>query len=413
MKVVVVGAGVIGLCSAWYLRRAGCDVEVVAPDEPGSGASGVNAGWVVPSLSGPVPGPGVLTGSLRWLLNPASPFYVRPRVTPSFVRWLLAFRARCNARDYAAGLDALAELNRRTLVLYDGLEHDGLDFDGHAEGLLMAFRSRRDFDHELASMDWLDRFGIRAPVADEPRALEPALSDEIEAAFLLPGERHLDPGSLAHALVGHLSMSGVSFRTAAVRAIEAAGSPDGTATGGAARVVLPGEAIRADAVVVAAGVWTPLLTRSLGVRLPIIAGKGYALDFAPAPVRATRAIYLHEDRVAVSPYSDHLRLSGTMELTGVDRSVSRRRTRAIARAGTRALRDWPAEARPVRIASGMRPLTPDGLPVIDRVAPGVVVAAGHSMLGVTLGPATGEAVTALVAGERSPVLAPFSASRFT
>lgn len=420
MKVVVVGAGMIGLCSAWYLRRSGCDVTVVAVDEPGAGASAVNAGWVVPALSGPVPGPGVLSGSLRWMLNPASPFYVRPRPSPSFVRWLLAFRSHCNARDYAAGLDALAELNRRTLALYDGLAADGLAFQRAAAGLVMAFRSRRDFEHELAGMDWLGRFGFPAPVVDEPQVIEPALSDEIQAAFLLPGERHVDPASLTAALVRDLASGGVAMRRATVRSIDA---PVGrnAQPGGQVRLLVDAggdetggspEVLAADAAVIAAGAWTPLVVRSLRVRVPIIAGKGYALDFESSPVRPAHPVYLHEDRVAVSPYPDHLRLSGTMELTGIDQSVSPRRTAAIARAGARGLRGWPAGARPARVAAGMRPLTPDGLPVIGRVAPGVFVAAGHAMLGVTLGPATGEGIAQLVGGERPGVLAPFDPSRF-
>ncbi|HVA85600.1 MAG TPA: FAD-dependent oxidoreductase, partial [Candidatus Saccharimonadales bacterium] len=134
MKIVVIGAGVIGLCTAYSLRKRGFDVEVVTTGDVGAGASTGNAGWVVPALSGPVPGPGVLTGSLRWMHNPSSPFYVRPRVSASFLRWLLAFRSHCNARDYAAGLEALAALNRRTMTLYDGLRADGLVFDERRTG---------------------------------------------------------------------------------------------------------------------------------------------------------------------------------------------------------------------------------------------------------------------------------------
>jgi D-amino-acid dehydrogenase len=170
----------------------------------------------------------------------------------------------------------------------------------------------------------------------------------------------------------------------------------------------------ADAIVVAAGAWTPGLLRATNVRVPIIGGKGYALDFAPAPIRLSRPLYLHDDRVAGSPYDGRLRLSGTMELTGLDMSVSRRRVDAISRAAARYLRGWPAQARPARVSAGLRPLTPDGLPVIGRVprAPGVWVASGHSMLGVTLGPSTGEALAAAMMGEAPEMLRPFDPARF-
>ena len=408
MKVVIVGAGIIGLCTAWSLRQRGCEVALVTAGQPGQGASSVNAGWIVPALSGPVPGPGVLSGSLRWMLNPASPFYVRPRPSPSFLRWLLAFRAHCNKRDYLAGRDAIAALNRDTLRLYERFEADGLVAPGERTGLVMAFQSQRDHDHELAGLDWLERFDFERPILGRPEEFEPALGDRVTAAFLLPGERNVNPAAVGAALVKHLLADGVEIRTAeAVQAIE-------VGSGGRITIRLGAGVMTADAAVVAAGAWTPRLVANLGARLPVIAGKGYALDFSPAPVALRQSLYLHEDRVALSPYEGRLRLSGTMELTGLDESISRRRTAAIARAGSGALRDWPKTAEPARIVSGLRPLTPDGLPVIGRLVntPSVYVATGHSMLGMTLGPATGAALAGLIAGETAEVLRPFDPARF-
>ncbi len=409
MKVVVVGAGIIGLCTAWFLRQRGCEVAMVTAGQPGQGASSVNAGWVVPALSGPVPGPGVLSGSLRWMLNPASPFYVRPRLSPSFLRWLLAFRAHCNRRDYLAGLEAMAALNRDTMGLYAQFEADGLVEPGEKVGLVMAFHTQRDHDHELAGLDWLDRFGFPQPILGRPADLEPALDSRVAAAFLLPGERNVNPAAVSAALVRQLLAGGVKIgTTTAVRAIE-------VGPGGRVSLRLAGGAtVDADAAVLAAGAWTPGLAAMVGARLPVVAGKGYALDFTPAPVTLRQSLYLHEDRVAMTPYDGRLRLSGTMELTGLDESISRRRTAAIARAGSGALRDWPAGTEPARVVSGLRPLTPDGLPVIGRLpgSPSVFVATGHSMLGMTLGPATGAALAGLIVGDQAAVLRPFDPARF-
>jgi D-amino-acid dehydrogenase len=417
MKVVVVGGGVVGLSTAWFLCRGGVDVTVLTDGAIGTGASAVNAGWVVPALSGPVAAPGVLSGSLKWMLRPDSPFYARPRLDPGFLRWLLEFRGNCNRRAYDRGLDAIAELNRRTFAAYDSLKADGVAFDEHRTGLVMASHRARDTERELADLRWLGRFGYGEPVTGRPQDLEPALSDEIGGAYFLPQERHVDPGSLTRGLTAALRERGATiFEQTRVVAIEPARMSGGDRAGARAATVV-GDADRwpAHAVVVAAGAWTPRLLRGIKARIPIIGGKGYALDFSPAPIQLRHPLYLHDDRVAGSPYDGRLRLSGTMELTGLDTGISRRRVDAVARAAGRYLRSWPADARPATVGSGLRPLTPDGLPVLGRVpnALGVWVASGHSMLGVTLGPASGEALAAAIGGAQPDVLEPFDPSRFS
>ena len=255
------------------------------------------------------------------MLRPDSPFYARPRLDPTFLRWLLAFRSHCNARDYAAGLDAMAELNRRTLPLYDELRADGLDFHEGRTGLVMAYRNQRDADHEMADLGWIDRFGFDAPVPGRPGDLEPALGDSVGGAYMLPLERHVDPGSVVHALLGRLQAGGVRIESGT--AVHSVTAGVGSAARGRPSVhTAAGDSIDFDAVVIAAGAGTSRLARGLGVRVPIIGGKGYALDFTPPPIALRHPVYLHDDRVAGSPYPGRLRLSGTMELTGLDVSIS-------------------------------------------------------------------------------------------
>jgi D-amino-acid dehydrogenase len=273
----------------------------------------------------------------------------------------------------------------------------------------MAYRTDREAAHEVDELAWLAQFGFPPATLGRPDLLEPALADAFRGAVLLTGARHVDSTALANALLARLREQGVDVHLGdAVQSLEPSRGRVGLVQT-AAGLRLP-----ADAVVVAAGAWTPVLTRGLHVRLPIIGGKGYGLDFGPAPVALRRPLYLHDDRVALTPYANRLRLSGTMELTGLDSSIAQRRVAAIAAAAARGIRGWPADARPTRVASGLRPLTPDGLPVIGRVGnSNVYVASGHSMLGVTLAPATAEALAELITtDEAQPVLERFDPGRF-
>jgi D-amino-acid dehydrogenase len=416
MQVVVVGGGVVGLSTAYFLMKSGADVTVVTSGEVGEGASAVNAGWVVPTISTPVPAPGLLSGSLKWMLSPTSPFYARPNLDPGFLRWLLEFRSHCNARDHSAGIDAMAELNRSTFGLYDQLRADGVPFEEQRTGLVMAYRTEAEAEHEVAASGWLAKFGFGEPKLGRPQDLEPALADDIKGAYVLEQERHVDPSTLTAGLAACIRSGGGRILTnERVVRVEPGRSGGDTLAGARAAVAVGApDSWPAHAIVVAAGSWTPTLLRDAGTRIPIIAGKGYALDFTPPPVTVSHPLYLHDFRVAASPYPGRLRLSGTMELTGLDKNISRRRVDAIATAGARWLRDWPADAKPARVGSGLRPLTPDGLPVIGPLpkAKGVWVASGHSMLGVTLGPSTGAALAKAIGGEEQPVLRPFDPARF-
>lgn len=408
-RIVVIGGGIIGLAVADELVRRDCLVTVVTAGAPGEGASGVNAGWIAPAFSGPVPAPGVLNTSLRWMLRSDSPFYVRPRFSPSFLRWMLEFRANASRGRHRSGLEALATLNTRTMALYDRWRAEGLGFEEHRSGVLMASRTEAEAERDAEDLAWLAPFGFAPAIVGRPQDLEPALSDAFRGAVLLPGERHVDSTALAAALVARLRERGVE-----VLAGDGA-LPLDPARGQVASVeTASGRRLPAAAIVVAAGAWTPTLTRRLRVRLPILGGKGYGLDVAPAPVALRQSLYLHDDRVALTPYAERLRLSGTMELTGLDLSIARRRVAAIVAAAARGIRGWPADVRPTQVASGLRPLTPDGLPVIGRIGDSnVFVASGHSMLGVTLAPATAEALADVITGGDPPsVLERFDPGRF-
>jgi D-amino-acid dehydrogenase len=417
--VVVVGGGVIGLCTAFALQQRNVSVTVIDAGPVEHAASHVNAGWVTPSLAEPVPAPGLIATSLRWMLRSDSPLYIRPRLDPAFLRWTLRFWRHCNVRDYRAGLEATAALGAHAIAGYDALREAGVRYEEHCDGILFAYRTAVALEHDYATLEPIRRFGFEmSPMlnGDAVRDLEPSLSEVVVGGYWLPQERSLRPDSLVRGLVDYLDEHGVEVRRdTAVTGIETTG-------GRATAVFAGGERIPAETVIVAAGAWTPRLLRPLRVSVPIEAGKGYSIDLAPPPVLphpVGRPLYLHETRVAITPLDGMIRLAGTMEFSGLNHRIRPERVAAIARSAGWALAGWPRETPTsgpgVRVWTGSRPMTPDGLPVIGWL-PGyrnLAVTSGHAMLGVTLATATGEAVAEMVTSGHAPeVIAPFDPRRF-
>jgi D-amino-acid dehydrogenase len=409
LRVAIAGGGVVGLCVARWLRSGGAEVVVVERERPGAGASVGNAGWVTPALSGPLPAPGVVRTGLRWLLDPASPLRIDPRPDAGVARWLLGFMRATTASRHRAGTRALLALNERTLELFDELAQDGVELEMHRGGLLFLALGERTLAEEAAMLAAVTALGYEPPVEllsrERVRALEPAAGPDIVGGLLAPAERHVRPESLTRALARWLEAHGAEIRTGA--------AVEGVTPLPRGRWRLEGAGVEADAVVVAAGFWSAPLLAALGVRMPLIAAKGYSVTAAGEGLRPRRALYLVEDRVGCSPFRDEVRLAGTLELAGREGRFDRRRLGVVAGSAARYLASW-RPTRPSLEWSGLRPFAPDGLPLIGPVPGhrGAFAATAHGMLGVTLGPATGAAVAEMVLdGRVHPVLEPFRLDR--
>ncbi|MFI0822098.1 NAD(P)/FAD-dependent oxidoreductase [Streptomyces sp. NPDC021098] len=413
MRVIVIGTGVVGSASAYRLARSGCEVVVLEARGAGSAASHGNAAKIALAESGPVPAPGVVFQSLRWMLKPDSPLYIRPSLAPSFVRFILGMAAHCTDRAFRSGLETHLRLAEGTVDLLDGWAEDGIGFEMHRAGVLLAFESRKRYEEQLGALDVFERFGTvpERLHGDAVRVREPALSHRIRHGLYFPDDRQVEPDSLTRGLVRRCRDLGVTIHEhTPVRRVLRRGD-------GVTGVLTDKGEFTGDALLLAAGVWTGRVSRQLGVPLPTRPGKGYSVDYSPAPVDLRTSLTLEDARVAVTPLNGMVRLlAGTMEFGGLDERIRPRRIAAIKRAAAEALPGWGSPTGEAAPWAGLRPMTPDGLPVIGRLDPleNVYVASGRGMLGLTLAPATAEIITEAITRRRTPPVAEtVSPGRFT
>ena len=415
MRVVVVGGGVVGLASAYRLANAGCDVVVLEARATGSAATHGNAAKIALAETGPVPAPGVILQALRWMLKPDSPLYVKPSVAPAFVKFMLTMARYCTERDFRFGLQTHLRLAADATDLLDEYARDGIDFEMHTAGVLLAFESRKRYEEHCQSLPVFEGFGMHPTHLDRDgvEATEPALSPRIQHGLFFADDRQVEPDSLSRGLAKRCEELGVKIReNTGIRHFHRRGA---TVAG---VVTESGELIAGDVLLLAAGVWSGPLSKKLGAPMPIRPGKGYSIDYRPAPIRLRTSLTLEDARVAVTPLDGMLRLAGTMEFGGFDESVNPTRVAGIRRAAQENLVGWdnpPGEAAPW---AGLRPMTPDGRPVIGKFGNlhNAYIASGHGMLGLALAPGTAEVITDLITthSDRMPpeVSAAVSPDRF-
>ena len=411
-RVVVVGGGVIGACSAYYLARSGFRVTVLDRGRFGAACSHANCGFICPSHALPFAAPGALWSTLKTLFQRNSPLKVRPSVVLRNLGWFLNFARRCNERDLLAAGRAIQALLNSSRTLFDDLiRGEKIACEWEARGLLFVFRTGRVFDHYAHADERLRRdFDLGAQRFDAPElaALEPALVPGLAGGYLYETDAHLRPDKLMAELKRILFERGVEV-------IEHSEATGFVRENGAAKATRTrkGE-IAADHFVVATGAWAPLLNSELGCRVPILPGKGYSITMPRPALCPTHPMIFEEDRVAVTPFASGYRLGSTMEFAGYDESLNRSRLSLLTEAAKRYLKDPLAE--PVEEEWwGWRPMTYDGLPVIDRspAMRNVLIAAGHNMLGLSMATATGRLVAELLGGSTPHVdSAPYSLSRF-
>jgi D-amino-acid dehydrogenase len=430
--IVVVGGGPVGACCALSLAEAGAAVALIEkePDvcPPTCGAH-ANCGLLVPSNVEPLASPGALGRGLRWLLDSSSPFFIAPRPSPALARWLWLFRAASTPARARAAAPVLRALHAASTDLHielaarpapNGATGAGDEPPAHTrttrgarwlfhhDGIVQVYEAPAAMDEALGEASSAAGLGVRADIlsADDVRARFPGARGGLTGALFFPDDGHLDPLRFTREVAAMAAASGAELRRG-TEALE-------LEAGGSVRVSTTHGDLVAEQVVIAAGAWTPGLTRRLGLRLPIEPAKGYSVDVERPRDFPELPLYMGDAHCVLTPLGDTLRLGSTLELSGWDMRVRPQRVAGLRRAAERML-GIPADGPVRQIWRGPRPLTPDGLPVIGRVprAPRVILATGHCMLGLSLGPVTGRLVTELASGATSSIdLAPLAVRRF-
>lgn len=404
--VVVVGAGIVGVCAAHALARRGRTVLLLDRGDVAAGCSYGNAGLVCPSHSIPLASPAAFRNALKWMFDPESPFYIRFRFSPALWSWLWRFRRAARTERVLAAIPVLRDLHRASVSEFERL-CGRVECAWERKGLLEVYRTEEGLEEGRGTARLLGEHGLPSEMLDAAavRDRAPCVREGVAGGVLWPEDAHLDPARFVQGLAGLAREEGVRIETGTeVTGLDPSQGIVRTSRGD----------FRGDRVVLAAGAWSPALARDLDVRLPIQPAKGYSITVRRPDAAPPLPLLLHESKVAVTPMGPILRFAGTLELAGLDLTINERRVGAIRKAASEWL-EGTEGAEELQVWRGLRPCTPDGLPVVDR-APGhenVILAAGHAMIGVSLGAVTGRLVAELACGEPPCVdLAPLAATRF-
>jgi D-amino-acid dehydrogenase len=407
-----VGGGVIGLACGYYLAKSGRRVTVIERDSSLlSGCSEGNAGMVVPSHFIPLAAPGVIGQGLKWMLDPKSPFFLRPRLDLDLMRWIWLFYRHANQGHVKRSEGLLRDIGLESRRLHQQLA-ESENFELVQRGLLMLCQSEKGLEEEAEVAEAAQRLGLNANVfaRDRLKEFEPDCSVDALGGVWFEQDCHLDPMDFVSALRKSITAhDGVFLEDRVVDFVREKDQVVGVRTSGGNEAV-------ADRIVLAGGVVSTELARMLDLRLPMQGGKGYSLTLKE-PRKALRLCsLLKEGRVAVTPMGDTLRVAGTMEICGTDTSLSPGRLQGIIESFCRFYPDFqPDDFSGVDPWIGLRPCSPDGLPYLGQLSrqSRVLIATGHSMMGLSLAPVTGMLCEKLIAGEASPIdLGALSPERF-
>ena len=413
MKAVIIGGGIIGLSSAYYLLQDGWDVTVIDKTDLTDSCSYGNLGMIVPSHFVPLAAPGILAQGIRWMFNSRSPFYVKPSLNWQLIHWGLKFIRSANETNVKKAAHPLAAINLLSKNLYEDLStQPGFDFAFEKKGIIMYYKTEKTGEEEIHMAETAKGMGLDVEVlsATQAQALEPDVTLNVAGAVHYRCDAHLYPNKLNEQLIQYLKQKNVRFLTGhAVKKINRKANKIVSVETDAALE-------EGDLFVMAAGSWMPSLLQMAGLRLPLMPGKGYSFTQKNSQPQLQIPAILCEARVAITPMGNDLRFGGTMEIAPVNNQVNMKRVEGIVASVPEYLPGlkvtMPAKEN---IWYGFRPCSPDGLPYIGYGVKyeNLLYAGGHAMMGLSTGPATGKLIAELASHRSTTIdIKAFDPARF-
>jgi D-amino-acid dehydrogenase len=393
--VFIIGGGVIGLCSAYYALQQGHRVTIWEREpEKGDNCSLGNAGMVVPSHFIPLAAPGMIAKGLRWMFNPQSPFYVKPRLSPALMRWGWLFYRHANSAHVDACKQLLLDLNLRSRELFAEIAKES-DFDFQQRGLLMLCRTQKGLDEEAEVAEMAHSLGSRAEVLDAAATakMDPDITMNVAGSVWFPDDCHLNPNAFTSVMRERVRAAGgeILFGQSLDRIEHSQGKVHA--------IHSKGERFPVDQLLIAGGSWSAEILRELGISLPLQAGKGYSLTLTQPKQLPKLCSIFAEAKVAITPMNGSLRFAGTMEVGDLSLKINPQRVKGIVRSVQPYFPAFSEEDfAEITPWAGLRPVSPDGMPYLGRAPQhaNVLIATGHAMMGLSLAPITGKIVADLL-----------------
>ena len=400
-NIVIIGGGIVGLSSAYYLQKAGHQVTVIDKSDITGGASFVNAGYITPSHIIPLASPGKITQGIKWMFNSASPFYMKPRWDVDFFKWSWYFHRSSTKEKVEKAIPVIKDINLLSFDLFREMKASGDlgDFQLERKGLLMLYQTQKSFDHEIEVAKKASFLGLEVKELNKAELtnLQPNVHVEAEGAIHYECDGHTTPTELMPKLVVYLKSVGVLIKTnEEVIEVNCSGNKIATITSTKTQY-------SPDEVVMAAGSWSGELSKKLKISLPLQAGKGYRINVERSTGITIPSI-LMESSMAVTPMQGFTRFAGTMEFSGINKIVRKERVAAIVNGAKRFYPELEIQQNEIdAVQTGLRPVSPDGLPYIGKsdAYANLTFATGHAMMGWSLGPATGKLVSEIIDAKKT------------